>query len=305
MRPSGKETKSQLPADVRKVFTDAATRFPRDFANQAQHIVAAHRPAGLPERFQPTMNFSDWDRINREKQRQRQDAIARELAEKQQAEQQRLASQRAEQQREEQRKIREAERGEETCRRLDQEMRSTPLPHIAEQIRQQWQAQSPNVPITLTPFREPRVRIYSDDEIRDESKVGIRVFYSHEEFISYEGSGHYEGEGYVTDYSGFTGVQTVTGGLDIGIGIGFTNIQIIPEARKSEYFKGVKAYFIFGTAVPVEYPNSLQKFYELIADKAIERAPSTVIPEANQRIQEYRKDHPEPKKGWWRRLIDG
>src|SRR5260370_39138112 len=97
MRPSGKEGKSQESAEVRKLSTDAAARFPSHFANQAQQIVRAHRPAGLPERFQPlNMGSSDFDKILRGKERQRQEAEARVRREQLEAEQRRLAQERTE-----------------------------------------------------------------------------------------------------------------------------------------------------------------------------------------------------------------
>jgi len=326
MRPSGKEGKSQQSAEIRKIFTDTATRFPRDFAKQAQHIVAAHRPAGLPEKFQPlNMSLSDWDRIQRERQRQRQEAEARERAQQQQAEQQRLAREREAQTSDEQRKRNEVTEGQKSVQKLENEMRSTPLPQIAESIKQQWQAQSPNVSVTLTWVREPEVDIWSD-EIRDDSRVGIKLSYSHEEFVSYEGSGHYEGEGYVTDYEGFTGVSTLPKVLVIGIGM-LTNYDFLSTEMVSsaKYNERVRCYFVKtnkgGNApgvtsqvrpasnpvgIPVNYPNSLQKFYELLDDRVNDLAPSKVIPEANLRIQASGiKAHEEPKKGFWKRLIGG
>src|SRR5947207_940235 len=47
------QKKAPLPESVKKVFTEAERNHPRDFAKQAELIVAARRPTGLPERFQP------------------------------------------------------------------------------------------------------------------------------------------------------------------------------------------------------------------------------------------------------------
>ncbi len=331
MRPSGKEGKSQQSAEVRKNFTDAAIRFPGDFAKQAKQIVRAHRPAGLPEHFQPlNMGLSDWERIRRDRERQKQESDARVRREQQQPEQRRLAQERADQARIEQDKRDEVTKGQETCDQLEQEMRSTPLTQIAENIKQEWQAQSPNVSVTLTPVREPEVEIRSNSSgeraITDKSRVGLKLSYAHQDLEKYEmGSGQYLGEGDYEYVPPFEGVGTVQ--EELIVGLYFTRFDIIPEANKPEYHNtGVKAYFIetsglvgpsehrhhapavHTSAIPVEYPNSLQKLYELLADRASDLAPSNVIPEASLRIgfdATVRTAHEEPpvKKGFWRNLF--
>ena len=165
------------PEAAQLLLQQQAENIPSSFRQQAQRIVRAHRPAGLPEHFQPmNMGLSDWERVQRERQRQRQEAEARERASQQQAEQQRLAQERAEKAEEEQRKRDEVRRGNETCKRLTQVMNSTPLPQIAEQIRQQWQAYQPNVPVTKTAINpEPDVHIFGGDNIEDSSRVSITL----------------------------------------------------------------------------------------------------------------------------------
>src|SRR2546429_382505 len=59
-----RQTKPLVPNAARKIFTEAERRYPTDFTKQAQLIVQAHRPAGLPENFQPLL-MSDKDKGDR------------------------------------------------------------------------------------------------------------------------------------------------------------------------------------------------------------------------------------------------
>ena len=53
-RPEGSpHTKAPIPEPVKKVFLEARQKYPHDFMKQAELIVTAHRPVGLPENFQP------------------------------------------------------------------------------------------------------------------------------------------------------------------------------------------------------------------------------------------------------------
>src|SRR5579859_2405902 len=56
-RPEGepRHTKAPLLEPTKKVFTEAQKKHPHNFTKQAELIVAAHRPAGLPENFQPVL----------------------------------------------------------------------------------------------------------------------------------------------------------------------------------------------------------------------------------------------------------
>src|SRR5258708_673487 len=83
------QKKAPLPEPIRKVFTEAERKHPHDFAKQAELIVSAHRPAGLPESAQPLLMAGDPNsfrefirrdqRIEQEaKERQKQDQQKRE-----------------------------------------------------------------------------------------------------------------------------------------------------------------------------------------------------------------------------------
>src|SRR5260370_13954492 len=99
-------------------------------------------------------NLQDFERIRRDRQRQKQEAEEQVRSEQLRVEQQRLAHEREVQAQNEQRKRDEKNRAEEMCDRLEKEMRSTPIPQLAKYIKQEWQRNSSNIPITLTAVRE-------------------------------------------------------------------------------------------------------------------------------------------------------
>ena len=318
-----KPVKPQLPAEVRKIFTDAVTAFPGDFAKQAQHIVRAQRPAGLPEHFQPlNMSLSDWDRIQRERERQRQEAEAQAREQQRQAElreQQRRAGETAEMQLARQlneQKRRQAQAiGEQTCQQLEQEVRNYPnqFDQLAERIANTWRQRSQGTSVSVTPFRHPSVLLNDDGTIQDDaSAVGMKVSHSYEEPHEYwetHNPGDYE---YRTRET-----YTVKKELTLGFGIGYfdewsSEWAIPPEAQRAIHGR-VKAYCIDATAknskktlIPTNYPGGLGIFLERLYD--ISESLSSELMILNPPPRQTRPTEPQPrpqKRGFWRRLFGG
>jgi hypothetical protein len=287
-----KRAKPQLTAEMLKIFTDATRQFPGDFAKQAQHIVRAHRPAGLPESFQPlNMGLSDWKRFRQEQERQKQEAEARERAQQQYAEQQRLAHQREEQQWEEYRRTESLRRGKDSCDRLEQEVRNRQIDQIAENIANDWRQQAPGTPVSVSHIYEPHVMFKDDGTFEhDFSKAGRKVSYSHKavETKSEEHPGGDEGSHWVEYKEEVTKTEELIFGIENAV---FSSVN---ETR----------YFVNWEIVRLTDSGASGKFFEMLSKHAESLSPGKVIPPANLRVQAFMGTHEQPqKKGFWRRLF--
>jgi hypothetical protein len=196
-----KQGKPRLPVAVEQVFTDAGKQFPGDFTKQAQHIVRAHRPAGLPEHFKPmNMGLSNWQEFLQQRQKNREEAEQRVRAQQQQMEQQRLLQERRANQLAERKKALEAQKGEESCNMLEQDLKTLQLDQIAGSIAASWREEVPGVPISIERYRNPNVTLNDDGTIKEDfSNVGMKLSYTYTlerpEMI-YEGDGSAEYSGY-------------------------------------------------------------------------------------------------------------
>jgi len=274
MRQSEKGNKPQLSADVRKVFTDTASSFPGDFANQAQLIVAAHRPACLPEGFQPKL-MGQWDDLFA---KYRQQKSPEELAKQNEA-QWRANIELAKRRKEE----REAQKGRESCRELEQIFIQK---QIGQLISRAW---------GITPIieRQPQVTYYAEVEMMDSriiqdleinnSKVFISRSYPSE--IVFSGGDRYSSydrRTQSTSYGGGPHTEKITHVDEAGVGYeGSTYVlmnrgfiqgsgefkwgqhQLTDEEFKT-YSKGIKVYFVNTDIIPIDYPNAEQVFFEYV-----------------------------------------
>ncbi len=169
-----------MPTDIQKIFTDAQGLFPGNFTAQARHIVAAHRPVGLPKDFQPmAMGFEPY---RRQRQQEEQQEEARRRAYQRQGN---MAQQSGDEkwlqwkQEFENKRSQEEQRGLESCKKLKTDLQETQIPQWVEEIRERWVKNSYGVPIQLEPVSHPSVTLYPDGSIRyDLSKVGFRLSYT-------------------------------------------------------------------------------------------------------------------------------
>lgn len=216
-----KQSKPQLPADVVKVFTDAAISFPRDFANQAQHIVAAHRPAGLPERFQPKLMVSQWDQFFKDyEQRKKAEEAAKQggLSPQDKELQKRRLEEKA------------AEKGRQVCRELEEILRAKRIDQV---ISRAWGIPNPHIE------HNPRFDVNEDGTEWNKSGVFItrRYTYKREEWVA--GESHRRSESDPSSgrsSEGYSKVVDATGKDEAGIA--FINSDDLWYKLEEEQSKG-------------------------------------------------------------------
>jgi hypothetical protein len=169
------QKKPLVPHAPSNIFTEAARKFPHDFTKQGELIVHAHRPAGLPDNFQP-LGMGDEDKRGRrephsafgefilEQQRLRQEAAARELEQQRQAREAEIQEQRvkeslraATQKRLDERKLREETRGRSTSQELAHEVHRLHLDSNARDIQQLSWKNSQGVHINISEISRPDV----------------------------------------------------------------------------------------------------------------------------------------------------
>ncbi len=158
----------------KKAFIEAKRKHPHDFAKQAELIVTARRPAGLPERFQPLFMADNNTRDPLDFFHQYPIERQRRL----QAE----AEQRREQQRQvteetQQKRRREMENGRKTVQKLKQDAEERKIDQFGNATKRMWENALP-VPIHLKGIITPNETEKDDGTIVHRSQVGIKVSYS-------------------------------------------------------------------------------------------------------------------------------
>lgn len=266
MRSSKNEGISQLSAEVRNIFTDATTRFPRDFANQAKHIVAAHRPAGLPERFQPKL-MGQWDDLFAKRQQQERAKEAASQNEAQQPADGELVERRNQE--------RYAQMGRESCRELENILRGEGIDQL---VSRAWGIANPSIE------HHPQVSYSSEwDTEKNRSRVFISREYKYKGTKSTEGyrdhviglsgssSSYHQGssipvENTERDEMGIKYEELVSSHHHWGLGSGPPNQwgPTLTQEERRDLTKGVKVFFVNSDIVPIDHPDARRIFFEYV-----------------------------------------
>src|SRR5258708_5852767 len=292
MRQSEKGDKPQLSSDVRNVFTDAATRFPGDFAKQAQQIVRAHRPAGLPEQFQPRL-MSQWDDLYAKRQQQERAQEAGKQNEAKQQANRELVERRNQE--------RLAKRGRESCRELEQILRENQIDQL---VNRAWGIANPSIE------HNPDIVTFKDGTEENRSSVFISREYKYkykgyvpgvshprsESGMNYPSSSgtYHKGETTTEDRAGvkfnsalsvwreymFEQMGTkgesvwrdyVHGRINMPSGTDSEMMEKQQDVIVQNFKQGVKAYYVnvdgnggFNKSVPIEHPQARQFLFEWV-----------------------------------------
>lgn len=269
MKPIENSAKPQLSADVRNVFTDAATRSPGDFAKQAQQIVPAHRPAGLPEQFQPRL-MGQWDDLFKNYEQRKRAEEAAKPPQPSEADAEQLKRNREE---------RAAELGKKSCRELENILRQKQIDQL---ISRAWVIPNPSI------VHEPEVRYQaSDDYFINSSQVFISRKYTYKETASSYTRGQFSTSG-----AGYAGSWSITNNLKIQedragiidagseslIGVlaahgyiqgsipatSYSGSGLTREDYKNFASAGIRVFFVNHKIVPIEHPDAEQIFFEWV-----------------------------------------
>lgn len=238
-----------LQPEIRRELSPEVQQFeqrPTEQTTQAQQQPSEDQRKEPQPQEQSVMQL--WEQLRAEKERQKQEAA--EQAKTQQRQQQ-LAELRRQQEMtekqamaEQEKKI-EAERGEQSCKELAEEVRKLgiPLDQLAEQIKNAWES-TQQVSVDFEEISDPAVTLNDDETIKtDRSRYRVKLSFSYEDLVLTETRSDAGESGSEWIKSG--SIETLKKELSFGIG----KFGVSPHMIHTGYIgdnrdKGVTAMFI-------------------------------------------------------------